>query len=167
MRMPPFQRFRRFSQISAVFVLGMVVGSIVYNAIYHMGYNVLWLNNQDLRVQIEQYEKDILTLKKYNKTSTVIRQIKIRAEEAKEKEEASSLNPVTVKEIISKMSSDLTPLRGRSVFDIDTDSKMARLLLDGKIYIVRDKEYTVTIRTMLVMEGVLQIWVEINPYKRS
>jgi len=167
MRMPPFQRFRRFSQISAVFVLGMVVGTIVYNAIYHMGYNVLWLNNQDLRVQIQEYEKDILTLKKYNNTSTVIRQIKIRSEKGNVKEGASSLDPVTLKEIIREMSSDLEPMRGRSVFDIDTDSKMARLLLDGKIYIVRDKEYAVTIRTMLVMEGVLQIWVEINPYRRS
>jgi hypothetical protein len=167
MRMPPFQRFRRFSQISAVFVLGMVVGSVVYNSIYHMGYNVLWLNNQDLRVQIVQYEKDIDTLKKYNNTSTVIRQIKIRAEESKTKEGTEALNPVTVKEILSKMSSDLEPLRGRSVFDIDADGKMVRLLLNRKIYIIRDKEYTVTIRTMLVMEGVLQIWVEINPYKRS
>jgi len=167
MRIPPFQHFRRFSQISAVFVLGMLMGAIVYNGIYHVGYNVLWLDNQDLRVQIEQYEKDIDTLKKYSNTSTVIRQIKIRTEEGKTREGMAPLDPVTVKEILSEMSSDLSPLRGRNVYDIDADSKMARLLLDGKIYIVRDKEYAVSIRTMLVMEGVLQIWVEINPYKRS
>ncbi|OKP98359.1 hypothetical protein [Paenibacillus sp. P46E] len=167
MRVPPFQRYRRFSQISAVFVLGMVVGSIIYNAIFHMGYNVLWLNNQSLRVQIEQYRKDIQTLKKYNNTSTVIREIKLRTEESTGKEGAASLDPVTMKEIIRKMSTDLEPMRGRSMFDIDTDGKLARLLLDGKIYIVREKEYAVRIRTMLVMEGVLQIWVEISPYRRS
>lgn len=65
------------------------------------------------------------------------------------------------------MGSDLEPMRGRSMFDIDTDSKLVRLLLDGKLYIVRDKEYSVKIRTMLVMEGVLQIWVEISPFKRN
>ncbi|MNC81422.1 hypothetical protein D3C75_1345470 [compost metagenome] len=53
------------------------------------------------------------------------------------------------------------------MFDIDADGKLARLLLDGKIYIEREKEYAVRIRTMLVMEGVLQIWVEISPYRRS
>lgn len=53
------------------------------------------------------------------------------------------------------------------MFDIDSDGKLARLLLDSKIYLAREKEYTVKIRTMLVMEGVLQIWVEISPYKRS
>ncbi len=139
----------------------------MYNAVFHMGYNVLWLNNQDLRVQIEQYRKDIQTLKKYNNTSTVIREIKLRTEDSKAKEGAAALDPVTVKEIIRKMSTDLEPMRGRSMFDIDADGKLARLLLDGKIYIVREKEYAVRIRTMLVMEGVLQIWVEISPYRRS
>ncbi|MDF9841959.1 MULTISPECIES: hypothetical protein [unclassified Paenibacillus] len=167
MRIPPFQRYRRFSQISAVFVLGMVTGAVMYNAIFHMSYNVLWLDNQALRVQIKQYSKDIKTLKKYNNTSTVIREIKLRTEESKTKEGNAVLDQVTVKEIISRMSEDLEPMRGRSMFDIDTDGKLARLLLDGKIYIVREKEYSVRIRTMLVMEGVLQIWVEVNPYKRS
>ncbi|KWX78122.1 hypothetical protein AMQ84_10365 [Paenibacillus riograndensis] len=167
MRVPPFRQYRRFSQLSAIFVLGMVVGSVMYNAVFHMGYNVLWVNNQDLRVQIEQYRKDIQTLKKYNNTSTVIREIKLRTEDSKVEEGAAALDPVTVKEIIRKMGTDLEPMRGRSMFDIDTDGKLARLLLDGKIYIVREKEYAVRIRTMLVMEGVLQIWVEISPYRRS
>ncbi|WP_379164429.1 hypothetical protein [Paenibacillus sp. sgz5001063] len=167
MRVPPFQRYRRFSQISAIFVLGMVVGSVMYNAIFHMGYNVLWLNNKDLRDQVEQYRKDIKTLKKYNNTSTVIREIKLRTEDSTVQEGAAAIDPVTAKEIISKLSTDLEPMRGRSMFDIDTDGKLARLLLDGKIYIVREKEYAVRIRTMLVMEGVLQIWVEISPFRRS
>ncbi|MEK4349595.1 DUF4044 domain-containing protein [Paenibacillus sp. FSL R5-0475] len=166
MRVPPFSRFRRFTQISAIFMLGIVVGAVIYNAIFHVGYNVLWLQNQDLRVDIEQYQEDIKTLKKYNNTSTVIREIKIRSEESKSKED-NPLDPVTVKLIISQMGSDLEPMRGRSMFDIDTDSKLVRLLLDGKLYIVRDKEYSVKIRTMLVMEGVLQIWVEISPFKRN
>jgi hypothetical protein len=147
-------------------MLGIVVGAVIYNAIYHVGFNVLWLNNADLRVQIEQYQEDIKTLKKYNNTSTVIREIKIRSEESKA-EGSTSVDPVTLKLILSEIRSDLEPMRGRSMFDIDTDSKLVRLLLDGKLYIVRDKEYSVKIRTMLVMEGVLQIWVEINPFKRN
>ncbi|WNS46937.1 hypothetical protein [Paenibacillus sp. MMS20-IR301] len=167
MRMPPFQRYRRFSQIAAVFVLGMVVGGALYNAIYHMGYNMLWIHNQDLRIQIEQYKNDIQTLKKYNNTSTVIREIKVRTEDSKLKENSAALDPVIVKEVLSKLVGSLEPMRGRSMFDIDSDGKLARLLLEGKIYTAREKEYAVSIRTMLVMEGVLQIWVEISPAKRS
>ncbi|AKG34077.1 hypothetical protein [Paenibacillus durus] len=166
MRVPPFQQFRRFSKVSAIFVLGMIVGSVVYNTIFHMGFNALWLDNQDLRVQLEQYKNDILTLKKYKNSSTVIKEIKIRSESGGSRETANGLEPATVKEIILKMSGDLAPMRGRSVFEIDEDSKMARLLLSGKVYLVRDKEYAVRIRTMLVMEGVLQIWIEIVPGKQ-
>lgn len=167
MRVPPFSRFRRFTQISAIFVLGIIVGAVIYNAIFHVGYNVLWLHNQDLQVQIEEYKKDIENLKIYKNQSTVIREIKIRSEESKSQEGSTPLDPVTKKSILSQMVTELGPMRGRSMFDIDTDSKLVRHLLDGKLYIVRDKEYSVKIRTMLVMEGVLQIWVEISPFKRS
>lgn len=60
------------------------------------------------------------------------------------------------------MSDDLAALRGRNVFDIDTDSKLTRSLLSDKIYTVREKDYKVQIKTMLVMEGVLQIWVGVD-----
>ncbi|KAA8999715.1 hypothetical protein F4V43_15415 [Paenibacillus spiritus] len=166
MRIPPFGRFRRFSQLAASCVLGMVLGSVFYNSVFHAGYNALWLDNQDLRVRLSQYEKDIVTLKKYKNSSSVIKEIKIRAEDASARGETSVPDAVTVKDIVSRLGADLAPMRGRSVFDIDTDAKMARLLLGGKVYIVRDKEYAVTIRTMLVMEGVLQIWVEIGPARR-
>lgn len=167
MRVPPFHQFRKFSQLSAVFVLGMVAGSMVYNAMFHIGFNTLWLENQDLRVQNEEYEKNILTLKKYKNSSSVIKEIKIRTESSAAKADSETLDSAIVKEIVRKMGTDLEPMRGRSVFEIDEDSKMARLLLSGKVYIVREKEYAVSIRTMLVMEGVLQIWVEISPHIRQ
>ncbi|WP_151735475.1 hypothetical protein [Paenibacillus tengchongensis] len=169
MRVPPFHRYRRFSQISAVFVLGMVAGTVLYNSIFHAGYDALWRENQELRLEVEQNRKDIQTLKKYNNSSTVIREIKVRAETSRDRDKDGepALEPATAKEIVGKMTEDLEPMRGRSMFEIDTDGKLARLLLDGKIYIVREKEYAVSIRTMLVMEGVLQIWVEIRPVARG
>ncbi|MCJ8010175.1 hypothetical protein MUG84_00275 [Paenibacillus sp. KQZ6P-2] len=157
MRIPPFTRYRHLSQIVAVFILGVIVGSVVYNVIFHSSYNLLWLSNYDLEGQIKQYEEDIKTLKKYKNQQTVIREIKIRNEQ-----QDPPLDPVVVKAIIVQLGEDLSGLRGRSVFEIDTDSKFVRKLLDQKIYKVRDKEYTVEIKTMLLMEGMLQIWVDIH-----
>lgn len=157
MRVPPFRRFRPFYQAASIFVLGMIIGSVVYNSLYHASYNKLWMNNKDLQIQLLQYEEDIKTLKKYSKQPTVIREIKIRTEQKSE-----PLDSLIVKEIIQMMGKDLAALRGRSIFDIDTDSKLTRSLLDDKIYTVRDKDYKIKIRTMLVMEGVLQIWVDIG-----
>ncbi|MGM1047928.1 MAG: hypothetical protein ACQEXX_17535 [Bacillota bacterium] len=157
MRVPPFRRFRPFYQAASIFILGMVIGSVVYNSLYHASYNKLWMNNKDLQVQILQYKEDIKTLKKYSKQPTVIREIKIRTEQKSE-----PIDSLIEKEIVQMMGKDLAALRGRSIFDIDTDSKLTRSLLDDKIYTVRDKDYKIKIRTMLVMEGVLQIWVDIG-----
>ncbi|WP_429369016.1 hypothetical protein [Paenibacillus sp. DS2015] len=162
MRVPPFKRFRPFSQLASIFVLGMVIGSVMYNGIFHASYNNLWLKYQDLRIQIEQYEEDIKTLKKYNKQQTVIKEIRARAEQ-----QDPPLDSIVVKEILLKLSNDLDVLRGRSVFEIDTDNKITRSLLNGKIYTVRDKEYEIQIKTMLILEGVLQVWVEITVSVRS
>ncbi|MDR9856448.1 hypothetical protein RJP21_22860 [Paenibacillus sp. VCA1] len=160
MRIPPFSRYRHISQIAAVFVLGAVVGAVVYNAVFQNSYNLLWLSNQDLEIQIKQYEDDIKTLKKYRNQQTVIREIKIRNEQ-----QDPPLDPVIVKAIIVQLGDDLDVLRGRNVFEIDTYSKFVRTLLNEKIYKVREKEYTVEIKTMLLMEGMLQIWVDVHPVK--
>ncbi|WP_422657831.1 hypothetical protein ACK8P5_19075 [Paenibacillus sp. EC2-1] len=157
MRVPPLRRFRPFYQAASIFVLGMVIGSVVYNSLYHAAYEKMWENNMEQKLKISQYEEDIDNLKKYSNQSTVIKEIKIRSEQ-----KAKPLDSLIVKEIIQLMGKDLSALRGRNVFDIDTDSKLTRSLLDDKVYTVREKDYKVTIRTMLVMEGVLQIWVDIH-----
>ncbi|MED5020639.1 hypothetical protein P9847_25600 [Paenibacillus chibensis] len=158
MRIPPFKRYRHISQTFAVFVLGVVVGSVVYNAIFHTSFNQLWLSNLDLEGQIKQYEDDIDTLKKYRHQQTVIREIKIRSEQKN-----PPIDPAAIKAIIAKLGDDLDVLRGQNAFEIDTYSKFVRALLDKKIYKVRDKEYSVEIKTMLLMEGMLQIWVDVSP----
>ncbi|MEC0333314.1 hypothetical protein NYE69_13440 [Paenibacillus sp. FSL R5-0527] len=158
---PEIKGFRRFLQLAAVFILGMVAGSIVYNVIYQTSYNVLWIQNKDLQIQLHQAEEDLRTLKKYNNRSTVIKEIKVRVEERD-----PPLDSLAVKEVTKQLHDELEVLRGRNIFDIDSDAKMARTLLNRKIYIVRDKEYSIQIKTMLVSEGVLQVWVDMRPYIR-
>ena len=161
MRVPPTYRLRPFIQISGVFVLGMIVGCIVYNAVFHASYNKLWLENKDLKIQEEQYIEDIKTLKKYSKRQTVIKEINVRAEESDKIPDS-----VSVKEIIQLLGDELEVLRGRDVYNIDEYSKMTRIMMNKKTYTVREKPYSVKITTMLVMEGVLQVWVEITPLLR-
>ncbi|GIP47111.1 hypothetical protein D3C76_191960 [compost metagenome] len=160
-KQPKLTGFRRFMQFTAVFILGMVMGSIVYNVIYQTSYNLLWIQNKDLTIQLHQAEEDIRTLKKYNNRSTVIKEIKVRVEERD-----PPLDSLAVKEVAEQLHNELEVLRGRNIFDIDSDAKMARTLLNRKIYVVRDKEYSIQIKTMLVSDGVLQVWVDMRPYIR-
>ncbi|GIP56985.1 hypothetical protein MKX50_08465 [Paenibacillus sp. FSL W8-0186] len=161
-RRPTMEDFRRFMQLTAVFILGMVTGSVVYNVIYQTSYNTLWIQNKDLQIQLYQAEEDNKTLKKYNKRATVIKEVKIRVEDRD-----PPLDSLAVKEVVQQLHEELDVLRGRSIFEIDSDGKMARTLLDRKIYAVRDKEYSIQIKTMLVSEGVLQVWIDMRPYIRG
>ncbi|WP_018753388.1 hypothetical protein [Paenibacillus sanguinis] len=158
---PGANGFRRFMQLAAVFILGMVAGSVAYNVIYQASYNQLWIENKDLTIQLHQAEEDNRTLKKYNRQSTVIKEIKVRVEERD-----PPLDSLAVKEVAKQLHEELEVLRGRNMFDIDSDAKMARTLLNRKIYTVREKEYSIQIKTMLVSEGVLQVWVDMRPYVR-
>lgn len=156
MRVPPFERLRPFMQLSSVFVLGMITGGMIYNVIWHASFNQLWTNNQDLQFQLQQAEEDNKTLRKYSKRQTVVKEIKLIAEEAS----VEKIDSINLKELLRRVSRDLEVLRGRDMFEIDSDSKLVRMLLHQKKYTVRDKEYTIQVKTMLVMEGVLQIWLE-------
>ncbi|WP_438349613.1 hypothetical protein ACP8HI_02740 [Paenibacillus sp. FA6] len=155
MRIPPTVIFR--SKLTAFFVLGLVIGSILYNAIFHASYNHLWEENQDLLMQLKQFEEDNKTLKKYSTQQTVIKEIKIRAEQ-----QDPPLDSLIVKEILLKVGKDVEVLRGRSVYEIDTDSKLTRALLNRKSYFVREKDYVIQIKTMLLADSVLQIWIGIS-----
>ncbi|GGH14622.1 hypothetical protein [Paenibacillus segetis] len=159
---PTLKGFRKFMQFTAIFVLGMVVGSVAYNVVYQTSFNTLWIQNKDLQIQLYQAEEDNKTLKKYSKRSTVIKEIKVTVEE-----QDPPLDSLAIKEVVQQLHGELEVLRGRSIFEIDSDAKMARTLLNKKIYNVRDKEYSIQVKTMLVSDGVLQVWVDMRPYVRS
>jgi hypothetical protein len=50
------------------------------------------------------------------------------------------------------------------VYDIDSEARLARLLLNGKVYKgLKDAEYLVEIRTVLVADGTMTVWVTARP----
>lgn len=117
-------------QLSSVFVLGMITGGMIYNAIWHASFNQLWTNNQDLQFQLQQAEEDNKTLRKYSKRQTVVKEIKLIPEEAS----AEKIDSINLKELLRRVSRDLEVLRGRDMFEIDSDSKLVRMLLHQKIH---------------------------------
>jgi len=71
-------------------------------------------------------------------------------------------------EIRRRLLKDLTGLKGRNVFHIDKYSKLIEGLLAHKIYPnIQSKNYTVLLRTMLVTEGVLHIWIDASLFVPS
>jgi len=67
-----------------------------------------------------------------------------------------------------KLRDNLEVLLGHSIYDIDSDAKIARLLLDQKVYTdIYKKDYTVQIKTMLVVDNVLRVWFKAQVLERE
>jgi len=159
MRVPSFDRFQRFMQVTAFFVCGLIVGSAVFGALMNDQYDNVTQQNLLLKQQLAGIEKDLALSEKIRK-SNVIKSIVPYVIEQPGK---PPLGVLTETEIKKRLRKDLDIFLGRSIYNIDTDAPLARKLLNKIIYEdIGDKDYDVSIQTMLVEGGVLHVWVNVN-----
>jgi len=162
MRIPPFERFARFVRYCAILTLGGVIGAAVYHSIYMSSFDRVSQLNHDLQEQLEQYGRDIEGLNKYKNQHTVIKSVVpiiLKEEEP--------LNELAEAELKKRLKDDLSVFIGTSIYQIDDNADFASRLLKDKIYVgVRGADYRITIRTVLVADNVLQVWVRVDKYER-
>lgn len=157
MRVPSFQRFGRFMQVVAFFVCGMVVGSAVYSALENDQVDQLMRENYELKDQLTTTNKDLEQIQELRKGNV----IRIIVPFIEAPQDGASIDVVTEKELKDRLKSDLKIFIGRSIYKIGSDSQLARNLLEQKIYDnIGDIDYEVSLKTILVVDGVLQVWVE-------
>jgi hypothetical protein len=168
MRVPPFGRFVRGMQMVGVLILGMIIGAIVYNSLYLAEFESLIILKSELEVKLEQYEQDIRHLKEFKNQHTVIKSILPRIEkEAGQNSGRPALDQVTEAELLKRIKKDLQGFLGQSIYVIDSDAKFARKLLDKKVYMdVFNKDYTIEVKTILVVDNVLQVWIKVRDYAK-
>jgi hypothetical protein len=166
MRLPPFDRFVRGLQMVGVLTLGMIIGAIVYNSIFLARFEALITLKSELEVQLEQYEQDIKNLNQFKNQHTVIKSVLPRIEkEAGQDTKRPRLDQVTEAELIKRIKEDLKSFLGRSIYEIDSDARFARKLLERKVYMdVHNKDFTIEVNTILVVDNILQVWVEVRDY---
>ncbi|WP_018756087.1 hypothetical protein [Paenibacillus terrigena] len=159
MRVPPFSRYRHLMRFVAIFLCGMIVGSAVYNGFFHLQFTHLTNINSDLRAQIEQYKDDIEALNKYKNQHTSIRKIQVYI--IKQANEKDQIDLEIENELKKQIREDLQIFLGRDMFKISSDAKFASELIKHKVYKdIHDQDFKIQIRTMLVNDGLLQIWVD-------
>jgi len=164
MRLPTFERFQKFMQLIAFFVCGIIVGSAVYSGLQNHIVNGVIEENYQLTNQLETMKKD-LGLAQQVRKENVIRNIKTIFEQGQGQHEIDIL---TETELKKRLKADLNIFLGRSIYVINTDAQFARQLLQTKIYDdIEDKDYTVAIKTILVVDGVLQVWAEAKVHLRK
>jgi hypothetical protein len=162
MRIPTFERFQRFMQVTAFFVCGMIVGSAVYSALENDRVNQIIQDNYKLQDELDTIKKDLDYVQQRSKEN-VIRNIVLFIEEPQGK---PVLDIVTQKELKKRLKEDLKIFIGRSIYKIGSESQLARKLLEQKIYDhIGDQDYEVSVKTMLVVDGDLQVWVEAKVHR--
>ncbi len=166
MRIPSFDRFQKFMQVTAFFVCGMVVGSAVYSALENDVVEGVVLRNYQLEEQLETMRLD-LKLAQQVRNENVVNNIKIIFQQPEKEEDKIDILAETA--LKKKVREDLNIiLLGRSIYDINTDAIFARKLLSTKLYDDNaEKDYKVSIRTILVVDGVLQAWLEAKVQPRK
>jgi len=164
MRVPSFDRFQKFMQVTAFFVCGMIVGSSVYGALKNNIVDQILLDNDELQDQLTSLKKE-LEFAHLSRKENVVRSVKTIF--IHEPDEPDAIDILTEKELKKKLREDLEDIFiGRSIYMINTDSNIARKLLNTKVYgQIEGQDYDVTVRTMLVVDGVLQVWAEAGKHR--
>ncbi|MFC5468881.1 hypothetical protein ACFPPD_09115 [Cohnella suwonensis] len=156
MRVPSFSKFRRFMQATAFFVCGAIVGAAVFNALKLDIVEQVYKENYEIRDQLETLKND-MKLAKETRKENVVRQIVTILEQSDR--ETGNIDILTQTELKKKLKRDLEIFVGLSIYKINTHAEFARKLLGNKVFAdVGGKDYKVVIRTMLLVDGVLQVW---------
>lgn len=168
MRVPPFERYVKGLQMAGVLVLGIIIGAVIYNSIYVAQFQALITLKSELEVKLEQYETDIKNLKQFKNQHTVIKSVLPRIEkETGQRSGRPNLDQVTEAELIKRIKEDLSSFLGRSIYEIDSDARLARTLLERKVYNdVYNKDYSIEVKTALVVDNALQVWVAVRDYAK-
>ncbi|TYP71174.1 hypothetical protein [Paenibacillus methanolicus] len=169
MRVPPFERYAVLTQGAASFVVGAIVGAIFYHSIFTANFEAVMNANSDMEQQLSQYEVDLKELKQFKNKHSVIKSVLPLQEDTRDSEgEAIVFDELTKAELKKRVRANLNALLGTSIYDIGTNSKIARLLLDDKVFTgIYGNSYTIEIKTMLVSDNVLQVWFQASVLKPS
>jgi hypothetical protein len=165
MRVPPFERYVRGMQFLGVLLAGMMIGAAALNAMHAGQFEALYNEGKEMEAKLQQYEQDIKHLKYYKSEHTVIKSIVLRIED--EGGARPRLDRLAEAELLKRVKEDLSILVGQSIYEIDSDARIARKLLDKKIYSdVFGKDYTIQLTTVLLADNVLQVWMVVRPYAK-
>lgn len=168
MRVPPFERYSKITQAVAFMVVGGIIGSIVYHSIFFMNFNALVNINREQEDTIAEYEERIQKLNQFKDQHTVIKIVLPVLLDNRGENEQNVIGELTKSELKRRLKKELSVFIGSSIYKIDYNAEMARLLLNGKIYTdVNGKDYSVEIKTMLIVENVLRVWFKAKEVERK
>ncbi|HIW32743.1 MAG TPA: hypothetical protein IAA29_08140 [Candidatus Paenibacillus intestinavium] len=165
MRLPPFERYFHLLQLIGVFIIGLLVGAIILNTLHTAQFEAFYNSRSELEEKLIQYEEHIKNLSQYKSQHTVIKSLQLRIEDENNVTEKPKLDTLTQSELLKQVREDLSIFIGQSIYDIDSNAQFARKILEKKVYSgVLDNDYTIEMKTVLLVDNKLQVWMVVRKY---
>jgi cell division protein FtsL len=156
-RIPPFNQYERFFAGFGIFIVGTVVGSAIFMAVYQYNFSLLSIQNQHMRTEMDNLisTNKNLTLKQSKAASTKIQSIKVLFEQ---KTEPNKLDEISENVLRKKILQDLQFLSGKPIATLKQDPLLYRNLIEGKTYhAIQERDYIISVRTLMVVETELTL----------
>jgi hypothetical protein len=165
MRVPPFERYEKSLVGAGLFLVGLIVGCALFMAIYQRNFSLLSIQNQQMRTEIEALKDENRNFTLQKKASQpLIRSIKIIFER---KHDSFKLDEISENELRHRITQDLQFLHGKDIRGIKDDPLLYRNLLEGKTFhAIRERDYTVYVRTLIVVESELTVALQVIPVRK-
>lgn len=165
MRVPPFSRFGFYLKLLGVFITGAFVGAAILHMFHIAQFEALYHIRMEQHNKLVQYESDIKSLTQYKNRNSVIKSLKLTFESEYNETARPELDSLTEQELLKLVRKDLSLFIGQNIYDIDSDAQFARKLLEKRIYKnISGDDYTVDIKTVLLVDNTLQIWMTVRKY---
>ena len=161
----PQRRYQVWIRDVAILLTGIIVGAAIYQAVVVHQVDELVMRNLDLQDKLSHYQAENADLQRYKNRSTIIKSISIHIYDQGNNNQLPQADDA---ELRKRLLHDLSGLKGRNVFQIDEYTKLVEGLLTKKIYPdIHEHSYSVSLRTMLVTEGVLHVWIDVKNHVPS
>ncbi|WP_253735776.1 hypothetical protein [Paenibacillus sp. FJAT-26967] len=154
--MPDFNRFPRLLSGLGLFISGGIVGSAVFLSLYHHTYNVLVIDNLNLRKENSELQLDIESLNKFRNKQGLITHVTVHLYNSVQ----HPLESHVEKAIEDRVKRDLKIVEGQKVGEIrDSPQLYERLITNKTYYGVVDKDYIVNVKSMVLVQSELTVWI--------
>lgn len=157
MRVPDFQRYTHWLAGLGLFLAGMIVGCAVFLSIYQQNFTILATRNAELENEIRELQSTVETSEKNKKRAAYIGGVFV------EWEDRSNLDDLTRIELEKRVHKELSVLSGKLIADIRKDPLLYLKLVEKPYTSVYDKDYTVKVSALLIVQSELRVWIKAQP----
>jgi hypothetical protein len=164
LKVPPYEQFSGMLQAAGLLIAGMIMGSALFLSIYHHHLNSTLIHNRELQDINEQLLQDNNAYRSNKNVQSRINRLDVVINSG----EVAPLDKAVEQELERRIRNDLNVIKGQRISSFAESPHLYQSLIAQKTYHnVMDKDYTVYVTTMVLVQTELKVWVTAKEWKRS